>query len=311
VRHRHWLILIFACAPFAQSQPPPPAPGKASHSNQKNASSKSAEHNPDERSPEENSSRLNKSSSPVTSGNNKNAAAPQSEKPPAEWWFIASTILSAAATVAIALLGFFQWRAMRRQADYMRRGLRIAIRQARIADRNASAAIKSAESAKESLEVTRKALVLSQRPRIEVRNVQIPSDIVGRIFNAQRVSEIPDIIEGSFEIINVGSTTASVIAVECRVVLWERLPMAFARSQLDAVRIIPQQLRPGVYGTRTFSESIDPLAIHFAHILLHVVGWIGYEDELGNYRSTNFCRVLDRKSQRLKKVDDRDYENAD
>lgn len=172
------------------------------------------------------------------------------------------------------------------------------------------------EATERTVEFTRQSLILSQRPRIEVRRIVINADIVDGLLNFANVNQIPEEVTGTFEIVNTGSTTARVVAMECRVFLWEQIPAAISRTPLDFIRIEPIKLLPGVYGTRTFRGSIAALDIYIAHgenrsLCVYIVGLVGYEDELGNYRSTSFCRRMDQAFGRLVKTNDPDYEHAD
>jgi hypothetical protein len=56
---------------------------------------------------------MTKLTSEITSWEQPSSSAPQKNDASADWWLKWSTILSAIATLGIAVLAFFQWRAMK------------------------------------------------------------------------------------------------------------------------------------------------------------------------------------------------------
>jgi len=76
------------------------------------------------------------------------------------------------------LLAAAQFWAMHRQADYMRRGLRISIRQTRIAVRNASAARIAADAANSSANTAKRSLELVERADIFISETSTDAVLV-------------------------------------------------------------------------------------------------------------------------------------
>jgi hypothetical protein len=73
--------------------------------------------------------------------------------------------LITAFTGFLALLAYLQWNAMRKQAEYMRRGLRISVRAARASKRAADAALSATHIAVRGMQIA----VERERPRITVK----------------------------------------------------------------------------------------------------------------------------------------------
>jgi hypothetical protein len=143
-----------------QSQPPSPTPGKTAQYNQRKARGKQSEESGNHEAADKISSAINKLTAEVASWKQQSSSAPQKNEAPADWWLKWSTIISAAATLCIAVLAFFQWRAMRghkealdAMAVYMRDGLKET-------KKAADAATKSADTAERALKLTQRADVL-------------------------------------------------------------------------------------------------------------------------------------------------------
>ena len=82
----------------------------------------------------------------------------------------------------------------------------------------------------------------------------------------------------------------------------------------NTCRISPFDLKPGVYETIPIEEDIGVPIIELKLVpttSVYLVGWIGYCDELGSFRTTYFCRKLDRPTERFAKISDDEYEHAD
>jgi hypothetical protein len=86
-----------------------------------------------------------------------------------KWWIVGFT-------GALVLFSGLQFWAMHRPAEYMRKGLRISIRQSRIATRNATASQMAADAATQSAETAKRALVATQRALIV--NTEINAGVV-------------------------------------------------------------------------------------------------------------------------------------
>jgi len=119
---RSLCVVVFYFVAFAQSQPPSPTPPKASHDQQSTKDTKSDERKtPD------------KAITPPLIGephSDQNGSKKASDSPSDWWLIIPTTAIAGAAAVQVWIYC--------RQADYMRRGLRISIRQTRIATRGLS-----------------------------------------------------------------------------------------------------------------------------------------------------------------------------
>ncbi len=127
----HALILVvLPILLYAQSQPPSPGPGKPAQENKGNAISKQAVASSDQSDADALSTAVDKLASEMASWKKQEPAKQDINNTSAEWWAIGSAAVSTLATVAIAALAFFQWRAMDKQrlamdtqATYMRDGL--------------------------------------------------------------------------------------------------------------------------------------------------------------------------------------------
>jgi hypothetical protein len=128
--------IIIALLLQLNSQPPSPTPPKVAQPQQQQGANKTSEgERPQLTNPETTGIVNNKSDNHTSEGN---------EKTPTNRWFIGLT-------GALVLLAGAQFWAMHRQAEYMRKGLSLSIRQARTAARSADAAVLSAETAKQAL----------------------------------------------------------------------------------------------------------------------------------------------------------------
>jgi hypothetical protein len=154
---RLFLFALVALTAFWQSQPPFPATAKPNQTNQDKAP-KQDEGNTNNNSSQASSPAINQQPAPVvTIQNEQNCCSPREHGASADWWARASTILLTLFTGALALLAYKQWgalddqhKAMREQAQYMRKGLRISLIAARTAKRSADAAKLSAESLRQA-----------------------------------------------------------------------------------------------------------------------------------------------------------------
>jgi hypothetical protein len=122
-----------------------------------------------------------------------------------------STIVSTAATGAIAVLAYFQWRrmgahekALNEMAERMREGLKETQKAASAAKDSAEAAIKSNVLTEESnhnaqaaTDLTRRSLILSNPPKLSVRGVHLDAGL-----RADRLAD------GGLTIVNRGKTEA-------------------------------------------------------------------------------------------------------
>jgi hypothetical protein len=163
-----------------------------------------------------------------------------------------------------------------------------------------------------SLHATATTMILTQRPKLEVRHVVMEE--AAQLLNAAGAGSLPDIITGSYEIVNVGTSTAEILSKEERVFLWIDPPPKIPFAPESEKRIAPIHLRPGVYYTEEFKEDFGVTIIAFQMVpMMRVffVGWICYKDQLGNMRTTRFCRIFDTRTRRFVKFGDEEHEHVD
>lgn len=167
----------------------------------------------------------------------------------------------------------------------------------------------------------RQELILSQRPKLRIRNVIIkPSR---RPATAANFLEEGKHVIGQFYIVNIGGTPAKIIQSDC-IVYWgySGLPMErpyewHAPTNLAA----PNRLLPGTSVTVPFQseEPMDSAAEDInrqaGNLRLYVMGWVTYEDNLKVKRRTSFCRVYKNLTgathSKFYPVDDADYEHEE
>jgi hypothetical protein len=184
-----------------QSQPPSPTPTKTAQDNQGNATSKQAVATSNQNDAKSLSTAIDKLTSEVAAWKKQQAAEERERDPSSGGWAIWSTIVTAFATIAIAFLGYFQWRAMHRQADYMRRALQLSIRQTRLAARSTAATEVAANAAKSSAGIAEEALRIAERADLFLSNVN-----TDKVFSTESCVGI--------EIKNFGRTTAEGVILD-------------------------------------------------------------------------------------------------
>jgi len=169
------LLLIAGCFLAAsQSQPPAPTPTKPSHDDQRKSSTENSKGRSNQGSTKSVSTTGTKSTSEVTGGNKSNLATESENKTSPEWWLIASTIISALATVAIALLGYFQWQAMHKQRLAMEEQARYMRDTLEENKKSADASVVSADAARSSAETaSRQAALLERQAATSEESIQI------------------------------------------------------------------------------------------------------------------------------------------
>ena len=176
---------------------------------------------------------------------------------------------------------------------------------------------KQADLMSESLKVTQRTLVHTQRPRIVVRNFYF-SEVrgVGGCYNTMNGLEKGSFATGQFYIVNTGGTRAIVREIFCKPYNGgEALPMKRPYEGTVGIKQ-DMQLMAGESNVWTFNRQmpldtadIQDLDSHAKYF--HVLGWIGYTDDLGIYRMTHFCRRFEPMKGRFVAVDNPDYEAAD
>jgi hypothetical protein len=183
-------------------------------------------------------------------------------------------------------------------------------------------ALKTLGALERQASIARDTLVLTQRPKLIVRNVVLKSPLKEPppvpdpwLYNGARLS-------GQFYVVNVGGTPATITESGCWVV-WKvnrqelaGLPMERPYESLSANNPVRGTLNPGKSAPGTFQsddflgDEIDP--IREGLWPLYVMGWVEYTDERRVKRRTAFCRKYDANRRRFFAVeDDPDYEHAE
>lgn len=169
--------------------------------------------------------------------------------------------------------------------------------------------------------LTQKTLVLTQRPRLRVRNVVVR--------HPQHQASPPlftegHLLEGQFYVANVGGTPATI--TEALAVIFQTrsgLPMRRPYEGRDANLAVPRgSLAPGksfpllFYGDEAIRQGAQAIGnTQIAQGLrLFVMGWIEYSDDIGVIRRTAFCREFRAgpfDDGRFHAINDPDYEHEE
>jgi hypothetical protein len=220
------------------------------------------------------------------------------ERAATEWWLMTFT----GALVVVGLLQFLVYAA---QARYMRRGLRIS-------DANVQAAQRAAI-------VAERTLVLTQRPKLIVRNV-----VVARLVPASQVPTFVfldgHLVTGQLYVVNVGGSDATIVDMGCWVE-WTDQPLSMDRPYEGKSGNVPirRTLSPGMSIPVPF-QSERPMDESGRHLNtfkldnawhLYVLGWIEYKDALGLRRRTAFCRTYNPDVRGFEASWNPDYEHAE
>src|SRR5437660_1072547 len=99
---------------------PTPTPGKPAHDNQRESSPNHSVTKRNDADAAQSPAAIHQSAPLVTTRNQKQPGAPNDREAASDWWSRANTIALTLFTGALALLAFFQWRAMHKQANTMR-----------------------------------------------------------------------------------------------------------------------------------------------------------------------------------------------
>jgi hypothetical protein len=143
------VAIAFACVLVGQPQPPVvPRPGNADRTDQRAKDGGTAKGSDNKGSSDGSSSNTLRSANPQGNTQAKN----QSEPSASDWWIVGLT-------AGLVILAGVQAYIYYRQAEYMRRGLKLSIQQTRVANRSSIAAKRAADVAKRSLEVAYQAKV--------------------------------------------------------------------------------------------------------------------------------------------------------
>jgi len=216
----------------------------------------------------------------------------------------------ALAFVAVVQAGLFVW-----QLVLLRRSVHDTATAA-------TAAAASAEAAKLEAYAGQRMLVLTQRPKLRVRNVVVKYPVPNHR-PPFRMFEAGQPISGQFYVVNVGGTVARIAEGDCRV-YWTQQglpmerpyegqvienPMPSIKLEAGQSTLIPFHSRQAV------GPEGDDIRTFAAGWRLYVMGWIEYSDDLNNPRRTTFCReyrqVLHSSAGHFLPVDDPDYEHEE
>jgi hypothetical protein len=219
-------------------------------------------------------------------------------------------VTGALAFVAAVQAGLFVWQLIL---------LNRSIRDTRTA---ANAAAASAEAAKLEAYAAQRMLVLTQRPRLRVRNVvlryPVPTHAPPPVLFQRGVP-----VSGQFYVVNVGGTVARIVEGDCRV-YWTNhgLPMErpyegqLIENPMPAFKLEAGQSTPIPFqSSQPMGPEGDEIRDFVLGWWLYVMGWIEYTDDLNNPRRTAFCReyrrVPDTQLGRFFPVNDPDYEHEE
>jgi len=187
---------------------------------------------------------------------------------------------------------------------------------------------------KEQARLMRMQFVLSQRPRLIVRNIvtREPAKVQG----GEPEPFVPGaFITGQFYVTNVGGSRAEITQSLCwvRAYFGVNLPMetpyegSIGNNPVQGI-LEAGQSAIGVIGSGSQGETSvrltqeqfkgifpknDPelQAIGSSRWSLYVLGWIRYRDDIGLSRTTAFCRRYNPVIERFEKVIDLDYEHEE
>jgi len=108
------------------------------------------------------------------------------------------------------------------------------------------------------------------------------------------------------------------VAWQCEVLFAKALPIKHPIPLLTTSLSTPVKLPSGAYGTMPFpTHQQDPIdtddlfALAAGDLRVYVIGEIVYKDELGNARTTWFCRERGYGEGRFTQTQNPDYESAD
>ena len=164
-------------------------------------------------------------------------------------------------------------------------------------------------------ELTRKSLVLTQRPRLIVRNIVVEE--LGRLDRKSPDPHLSDVLNGRYYVANIGSTRGEIREVYAQLLITkEPLPMARPYEFISGTQVSDKSIEPGMSALVTIDPvTLTPVQLHAImgrETDVYLLGFVLYSDGLGNLRRTAFCRKFDHKSRRFCAIDDDpDYEHAE
>ena len=291
------IAVLFFSGCLAWSQATSPTPPAVRQDNKSNAAGKKAEAPNDQNGADHISSAIDKLTSEVASLKKQANANSDSGKnyPPSDW-------ITAFATLAIAILAFFQWRTMLQHkyaldamATHMESGL--------------TETTTAANAAKDSADTAKNTFVSSHRPRLAMRFI-----------SAVGIEQINP-VSGTFYLFNTGGTNARLTRAYSELVSFPpeqlRLPASLFNGKVPQV-LTDVELLPGGYTILSFPTT-GPTQVPETyrdfdvqrHGHLYLIGWIEYSDAAQRLHRMGFARQYSRIDRRFDQVPDEDYEYDD
>jgi hypothetical protein len=179
-------------------------------------------------------------------------------------------------------------------------------------------ALRTLRAIKRQAELTRASLILTQRPRIIIRNIAL--DDPRLLVEVPRHGTDSVTISGTFYVSNIGGTPGTITENHSEILVFERpaaLPMKRPYEGKTGGRV-SITLTSGQSAPITFPAEgreltrLERISIEHGTMTLHIIGWVAYADDMGNERRTAFCRRWDYILQRFIAInDDPDYEHAE
>jgi hypothetical protein len=264
-------VLIVLLGVLAQSQPPSPTPRKTAQNNKRKADSKQGEASNNQNATDKISTAIEKLTSEIASWKKQSSSTPQKNDTPADWWLKWSTILSAVATLGIAVLAFFQWRAMRghkEALDAMATNMRTGLTET----------TKAANAATKSADVAELALRVSQRADVLLDNASMldSAGVTGSPIKADSYVNL------GFK--NFGNTRALNVCFKMRL----EIPGVPEGDNPTGPQVLgpgdTQHIRFAPLGSFLVSSTAD--GIRLGTISLRFSGTVAYDDVFGNHHTT-------------------------
>ena len=332
---------------LAQSQPPSPTPAKPTQKSKGTATDKQVEVSSIQGDANSLSAAVDKLTSEIASWKKQESAKQDKTDTSAERWAIGSAAVSATATIAIAILAFFQWRSMDKQrlamdmqAKYMSDGLietRRAVdaakasadtavlqrdvmdKQARFMEEGLKETRVAAQAASDSASAALRSFAAAHRPKLAVRFVAMPHSV-----NTFQMF-------GDFRLINTGETKAFVTKVYSEIIISPTLPPMKSNLEFkETAEKISGEIESGQFKLIAFPtnsprqlevsernaianrrEDIMQRHIEQRGANIYLIGWIEYTDETNRLRKLGFCRKYNFVTDRFDKETDQDYEYDD
>jgi hypothetical protein len=230
---------------------------------------------------------------------------------PPQWDTFFPPIWSNWAIIFVAVwAGYAAWRTvgeMRSQAE----------KQALDFDKSFAETREATRAATRQAKVSEDTLILTQRPRLIVRNV-----VVKRSENTvppRPLFERGSPVSGQFYISNIGGTPARIIEIGCWVEWYTgNFPMERPYEGKDGYRLPtpiilqPSQSTPWTFiSERIMGDEANKILFNNEGWGIIVLGWVAYRDDAGIERRTAFCRRWSVDRKRFMPVEDTDYQHEE